>query len=229
MCFLPLWSPCVPPKWWTICWGTKYLFLLHKAHLILTSAFSWWEFNLQLKQCSRHRRMSECHTLSSPFVVAVQLLSHVQLFANHGLQHARLPCPSLISWSLLKLMSVESVMPSNHLILSRPLLLLPSVFPSITVFSNKSAFYIRWPKYWSFPNRRERFVCAVKQSSFWADSHIMCPIHWYEHDPGLKSLSSGHCLMSVGKALTYLCTEAPTSQEPRWPGVQQHPCWEFQW
>ena len=133
-----------------------------------------------------------------------------------------------ISWSLLKLMSVESVMPSNHLILSRPLLLLPSVFPSIRVFSNKSAFYIRWPKYWSFPNRRERFVCAVKQSSFWAGSHIMCPIHWYEHDPGLKSLSSGHCLMSVGKALTYLCTEAPTSQEPRWPGVQQHPCWEFQ-
>ena len=52
--------------------------------------------------------------------------------------------------SLLKLMSIESVMPSNHLILCRPLLLLPSVFPSIRVFSNESALLIRWPKYWSF-------------------------------------------------------------------------------
>ena len=54
------------------------------------------------------------------------------------------------SWSLLKLMSIESVMPSNHLILCRPLLLLPSIFPSIRVFSNESALHIRWPKYWSF-------------------------------------------------------------------------------
>ena len=54
------------------------------------------------------------------------------------------------SRSLLKLMSIESVMASNHLILSRPLLLLPSIFPSIRVFSNKSALCIRWPKYWSF-------------------------------------------------------------------------------
>ena len=54
------------------------------------------------------------------------------------------------SQSLLKLMSVESVMPSNHLILCRPLLLLPSIFPSIRVFSNESALCIRWPKYWSF-------------------------------------------------------------------------------
>ena len=52
--------------------------------------------------------------------------------------------------SLLKLMSIESVMPSNHLILCRPLLLLPSIFPSLRVFSNKSFLYIRWPKYWSF-------------------------------------------------------------------------------
>ena len=54
------------------------------------------------------------------------------------------------SWSLPKLMSIESVMPSNHLILCRPLLLLPSVFPSIRVFSDESALCIRWPKYWSF-------------------------------------------------------------------------------
>ena len=53
-------------------------------------------------------------------------------------------------WSLLKLISIESVMPSNHLILCRPLLLLPSIFPSIRVFSNESVLHIRWPKYWSF-------------------------------------------------------------------------------
>ena len=53
-------------------------------------------------------------------------------------------------WSLPKLMSIESVMPSNHLILCRPLLLLPSIFPSIRVFSNELALHIRWPKYWSF-------------------------------------------------------------------------------
>ena len=54
------------------------------------------------------------------------------------------------SQSLLQLMSMESVMPSNHLILCRPLLLIPSVFPSMRVFSNESALHIRWPKYWSF-------------------------------------------------------------------------------
>ena len=61
-------------------------------------------------------------------------------------------CPAFItnSWGLLKLMSIELVIPSNHLILCHPLLLLPSIFPSIRVFSNESALCIRWPKYWSF-------------------------------------------------------------------------------
>ena len=61
--------------------------------------------------------------------------------------------PSLfftISWSLLKLVSIESVMPSTHLILCRPLFLLPSIFPSLRVFFNESVLHIRWPKYWSF-------------------------------------------------------------------------------
>ena len=68
----------------------------------------------------------------------------------HGLQHARPPCPIANSQSLLKLMSIELVMPSNHLILCHHLLLLPSIFPSIRVFSNESALHIRWPKFWSF-------------------------------------------------------------------------------
>ena len=68
-----------------------------------------------------------------------------------GLQHTRLPCPSLsISLCLLKLVSIESVRLSNHLILCHPLLLLPSIFPSIRVFSNELALRIKWPKYWSF-------------------------------------------------------------------------------
>ena len=65
------------------------------------------------------------------------------------MQHVRLLCPSL-SLSLLKLMSIELVMPFKHLILCHPFLLLPSVFPSIRVFSNESTLRIRWPEYWSF-------------------------------------------------------------------------------
>jgi len=67
----------------------------------------------------------------------------------HGLQHTRSSLFITNSQSLLKLMSFKSVMPSNHLVLCCPLLL-PSIFPSIRVFSNESALHIRWPKYWSF-------------------------------------------------------------------------------
>ena len=67
---------------------------------------------------------------------------------SHGLQCSSLS--STNSWSLLNLMSIEAMMPSNHLILCHPLLLLPSIFPSIRVFSNESVLHIRWPKYWSF-------------------------------------------------------------------------------
>ena len=69
---------------------------------------------------------------------------------SHGRKHVRPPCPSPTLNSLLKLMSVESVMQSNHLILCRPLLLPPSIFPSIRVFSNESVLGLRWPKYGSF-------------------------------------------------------------------------------
>ena len=67
----------------------------------------------------------------------------------HGLQHTRLPCPSPTPKACSN-MSIESVMPSHHLILCHPLLLLPSIFPSIRVFSNESVLHIRWPKYWNF-------------------------------------------------------------------------------
>ena len=81
---------------------------------------------------------------------SVQLLSHVRLFATPWTAACQAFLSITSSWSLLKLMSIESVMPSNHLILCCPLLLLPSIFPSIRVFSNELALHIRWPKYWSF-------------------------------------------------------------------------------
>ena len=77
-----------------------------------------------------------------------QLLSHVRFFATSWTAAPQASLPFTISQSLLKL--IESVMPSNRLILCRPLLLLPSIFPSIRVFSNELAPHIRWPNYWSF-------------------------------------------------------------------------------
>ena len=83
-------------------------------------------------------------------IVIVELLSRVWLFATQGIAAHQVSLSFTISRSLPKLMSFESVMPSNHLILCCPLFLLPSIFPSIRVFSNESALRIRWAKYWSF-------------------------------------------------------------------------------
>ena len=81
---------------------------------------------------------------------SVQLLSRVRLFATPGITARQASLSITDSWSSLKLMSIESVMPSSHLILCRPFLLLPSIPPSIRVFSNESTLCMRWPKYWSF-------------------------------------------------------------------------------
>ena len=83
------------------------------------------------------------------YIYVVQLLSHVWLFVTSWTIACQVSLSFTISWNLLKLLSIESVMPSNQLILCLPLLL-PSVFPSIRVFSNESTLHIRWPKYWSF-------------------------------------------------------------------------------
>ena len=81
--------------------------------------------------------------------ISVQSLTHPQFFATLWIAAIQASLSISNSWSLLKLMSIELVMPSNHLILSCPLLLLPSIFPSIRVFSSELALRIRWPKYWS--------------------------------------------------------------------------------
>ena len=81
---------------------------------------------------------------------SVQSLSRVQLFVTPWTAARQAFLCITNSWSLLKVMSIESVMPSTHFMFHHPLLLSPSIFPSIRVFSNESALHIRWPKYWSF-------------------------------------------------------------------------------
>ena len=81
---------------------------------------------------------------------SVQSLSHVQLSATPWTAACQAYLSITNRWSLWKLMSIESVMPSNHLIFCHPLLLLPTIFPSIRVFFSESVLHIRWPKYWSF-------------------------------------------------------------------------------
>ena len=95
-------------------------------------------YSINLKMCKENLQFS-----------SVQSLSHVQPLRSHGMQYARLPHP-LNSQSLIKLMSIELVMASSHLILCRPLFLPLSIFPSTRVFPNESVLCHRWPKYWSF-------------------------------------------------------------------------------
>ena len=90
------------------------------------------------------------HRLVSVQFSSVQLLSRIQLFMTPWTAEGQASLFITNSWSLPKLMSIESVMPSNYLILCHPLLLSPSVFPGIRVMANESVLLIRWPKYWSF-------------------------------------------------------------------------------
>ena len=106
------------------------------------------------------------------FVVLVQLLSHVQPFATPWTAACQASLSIINSWSPPKPMSIVLVMPANHLILCCPLLLLPSIFPSIRVFSNESALRIRWPKYWCFsfnisPSKEHTGLISFKMN--WLD------------------------------------------------------------
>ena len=84
------------------------------------------------------------------FVVIIQLFRHIWLYETPWTAACQASLSFTISWSLLKLMSIELMMPSNHLILCFSLLFLPTIFTGIRVFSNELALHIRWPKYWSF-------------------------------------------------------------------------------
>ena len=141
---LSLYLPSINGSWQGILlidfWFVSEQYIKTKVHKI----FSFWHCILRV-----WKLFYTLCTLTSCVVVMLFSCSVVSDSLHpYGLQHARL-CFT-ISWGLLKLVSVELVMPSNHLILYCPILLWPSIFPSIRVFSNKSALHIRWWKYWSF-------------------------------------------------------------------------------
>ena len=104
-----------------------------ELQLIIQKARSMHKGPLKAFQFSSFQSLSRVRLFATPWIAARQ--------ASHSITNSRSPS---------KPMSIELVMPSNHLILCRPLLLPPSIFPSIRVFSNESTLYIRWPKYWSF-------------------------------------------------------------------------------
>ena len=135
------------------------------TELCWISRLSWKNWNLNNIESFTHEQEISIHlfkcsliTLKCSITDIVYLFSSVQFSRSamsnslgpHGPQHARLPCPSPTPRTYSKPMSIESVMPSNHLILCRPLFLPPSIFPIIRVFSDQSVLCIRWPKYWSF-------------------------------------------------------------------------------
>ena len=116
----------------------------------------------------RNRSQFQTHTQRRVLFSSVQSLSRVRLFVTPWTAAHQASLSITNSWSSPKPMFIESVMPSNHLILCRPLLLLPSIFPSVRVFSNESARHIRWPKYWSFSfkisptNEHPGLICLLR-------------------------------------------------------------------
>ena len=138
--------------------------------------------------CCKPLKLGEHKTLpfSSVMFSSVQF-SHVRLFATPWTAAREASLSFTNSQSLLKLMSIVLVMPSNHLILCHPLLLLPSIFPSIRVFSSESVFRIRWPKYWSFS-------FSISPSNEYSEL-ISFRIHWLDFlavQGTLKSLLQHH-------------------------------------
>ena len=154
----------------------------------------------------------------SPFS-SVQSLSRVRLFAIPWTAAHQALLSITNSRSLLKLMSIESVMPSNHLILCRPLFLPPSIFPSISVFSNESVLRIRWPKYWSFSfnispsNEYSRQISLSYLKWKWSRSEVSDSLRPH----GLYSLrrSSVHSSLTRGQTQwTRACSESRRTISP---------------
>ena len=126
-------------------------------------------------------------TLSTQQVV-VQSFSYIQLFVTPWTAACQASLSSTISWSLLKFTSIELMMPSKHLILCYPLLLLPSIFPSIRVFSNESALRIRWPKYgttdWFQIGKGVRQGCILSPAYSTFMQNTSCEVlDWMKHKP----------------------------------------------
>ena len=120
--------------------------------------------HLIIANSSRPNYVCSSHSFfKNGFKVSVQSLSGVRLFATPWTAAHQASLSFTISWNLLKIMSIQSLMPTNHLILCRPLLLLPSIFPSIRVFSNESVLHMRWAKNWSFFNISPSFKVYINK------------------------------------------------------------------
>ena len=143
---------------------------------------------------------------------SVQSLSHVRLFATPWTAACQASLSITNSQSLFKLTSMESVMPSNYLILCHPLLLLPSSFPSIRVFSNELALHIRWPKYWSFSfniSPSDEYSGLISFRMDWLDLLAV--------QGTLKSLLQHHNFKSINSsALSFLYSPTLTSIHDYW-------------
>ena len=139
-----------------------------------THTHTHYEIKGTKEKANTHRDFKQLSSdKKKPILSSVQSLSHVQLFVTpwNATRQASLFVTN--SQSLLKLMSIKYVMQSNHLILCCPLLLLPSIFPSIRVFSSESVFHISWPKYWSF-------IFNISPSSEHS-GQISFRIDWFEY------------------------------------------------
>ena len=147
----------------------------------------------------------------TPQFSSVLSLSHVQLFATPWTAARQASLSITNSQSLLKLMSIESVMPSNHFILCRPLLLPPSIFPSITVFSNESALRIWWPKYWSFS-----FIISPSNEY---SGLISFRMDWL--DPRSIVSETGHRLINVCFWNSYRWLRCMVKFENHWYGNEE--------
>ena len=155
-------------------------------------------YHFKVTDITPHLKVIQVQLLRIRVVVIVQLLSYVQL------RQASLSFT--ISWCLLKFKSIESVMLSNHLIFCCPLLLLPSIFPSVRGFSNESALRIRWPKYWSFSFSISHSNEYLQLISFRIDWFDLCAVEGTLQEPSpapqFESISTSVLSFLYGPTLT---------------------------
>ena len=155
---------------------------------------------------------------------SVQSLSHVQLFATPWTAARQASLPITNSKSPPKPMSIELVMPYNHLILCHPLLLLPSIFPNIRVFSNESALHIRWPKYWSFsfnisPSNEHPGLISFRMD--WLDLLVVLGTLKSSPTPQFKSISSSMLSFLYNPTLTSIHDHWKNHSLTKWTFVDK--------